>query len=293
MKKRLTGRGLFCVVLTAGLLLLGGGVLCLLSENGEDGVYALATEGVLPETIMVKGLFLYEEQVVTAPASGTLELGFRTGDMVAAGEVCGELKRLNDIAVSSADVLTAPSAGIFSTRIDGWEHMFTVENLSCLDLPGVMESYEEPSLSPVSFVFQGDDCFKIIDAQKDVYFLASVENRDIGENSVTLYFEDEAHSAAVERIYGFGEERFYLFRMKPGDICFYRRSREATLLLGQTEGVLISASAVTRRSGETGVYCRRKDHLEFCPVTVVSESGGECIVTGLNAGECVLCDKKG
>ena len=81
--------------------------------------------------------------------------------------------------------------------------------------------------------------------------------------------------------------------MKPGDICFYRRSREATLLLGQTEGVLISASAVTRRSGETGVYCRRKDHLEFCPVTVVSESGGECIVTGLNAGECVLCDKKG
>lgn len=293
MKKRRTGCGFCCVLFVVVSLLLGGWICRFSPENDKDGVYALAAEGTLAETITVKGLFIYEEQVVAAPAAGTMDLGFRNGELVSSGEICGELKRLNDIAVSSADLLTAPAAGIFSTRIDGWEHMLTVKNLNSLDLPEVMECYAEPSPSPLSFVFQGDDCFKIIDAQKDVHFLASIGNRDMEGNNATLYFEGEPYSVVVERIYGFCGERFCLFRMEPADVCFYRRSREAKLLLGYTDGVLVSASAVTQRSGETGVYCRRKDRLEFCPVTVVSESGGECIVTGLDAGECVLCDKKG
>lgn len=278
---------LFFGLLGVGCLLLG---LSLYSST-ENDVYFVAREGALNDSIRVKGLFLYEERVIAAEEAGTFYPGLRNGDGVAAGEICGEFHRLNDIFHTPVITVSSPISGIYSDRIDGWEHILVSDRLTDLDFPAVLECYEASETKTYSFLRKGDPCFKVIDNKKDILFLADLGTVTLSGKSVSLLFEGERHKGQVLRLRHFAEHTFALISMAPFEGCYDSRSVEMELILDRKDGILVDATAVTTRFGEIGVYRMENGDLRFCPVTVLCKNENQCIVSGISLGDRLLCVK--
>ena len=250
-----------------------------------------AEEGRLYEKVEVNALFLYEETVVTASSAGTFYGGFADGDGVAVGEVCGELRRLNDLFDDPAEMLTSPVSGIFSSAVDGWENILTPSSLAQLDLPSLFDGYETGESSATSFVYAGDACFKVMDNKKDLYLLVDLGTMMPENKKIRLSFGKEEITGEVVSLRRYGEGCFALVQMAPMEEAYRSRYVEMEWILAEREGVLVDSSALTERFGETGVYRSEKGKLSFSPVTVVCSDGVTSLVEGISAGDCVLCGK--
>ena len=250
-----------------------------------------AEEGRLYEKVEVNALFLYEETVVTASSAGTFYGGFADGDGVAVGEVCGELRRLNDLFDDPAEMLTSPVSGIFSSAVDGWENILTPSSLAQLDLPSLFESYEAPVSAASSFVRPGDACFKVMDNKKDLNLLVDLGKTEPDGETLRLNLGGEIRTAEVESLRRCGRRCFALVRLAPFEEAYRCRSVKAEWIRAEHEGVVVDSSALTKRFGKVGVYCAEKGKVSFSPVTVICSENGSSLVEGISAGDCVLCGK--
>lgn len=272
---------LFAVVLCGTLL--GG-------KKEQENAYMIAETGVLTATETFSGLFLYEETVVTANAAGTFSTGFCQGDKISVGESAGELQLLNDIHTDPVKMIASPATGIFSLAVDGWETVLTVEQVDDLDLGAVFLSYEMPKTQITGFCHQGDPCFKVMDNKKNVYLLLALKDVCLTAETVKLSILGEETKAEVVFTKQYGDDHYALLSLPPSDAYFQNREVKADLTLSQEEGVVVLASAVTKRHGETGVYWLDGGDLRFCPVTVLMKEDQNVLVEGIEAGSCILCD---
>lgn len=275
-------------------LLLAAAFLCavLLSGGEKEGesAYMIAETGVITATETFSGLFLYEETVVTAAAAGTFSTDFRSGDKISASESAGELQLLNDINTDPVKTMTSPVAGIFSTAVDGWETVLNVNHLEDLDLSAVFKAYKTPKTQITAFRHQGDACFKVMDNKQKVYLLLALKDVCLTAKTVQLSLLGRETEAEVVFTKQYGAEGYALLALSPHDGYFKSREVTADCILSKEEGVVISASAVTKRHGETGVYCLNRGNLRFCPVAVLAEEDTRVLVEGIEAGSCILCD---
>lgn len=275
-------------------LLLAAAFLCaVLLSGGEkqgESAYMIAETGVIAATETFSGLFLYEETVVTAAAAGTFSTDFCAGDKISAGESAGELKLLNDINTHPVKTMVSPAAGIFSPTVDGWETVLSVDHLEDLDLSAVFSAYQKPKTQVTSFRHQGDPCFKVMDNKQKVYLLLALKDVCLTEKTVSLSLLSRETEAEVVFTKQYGEERYGLLALSPHDDYFKSREVTADCILSKEEGVIISASAVTQRHGETGVYCLSRGNLRFYPVAVLAKEDTKVLVEGIEAGSCILCD---
>ncbi len=275
-------------------LLLVAAFLCavLLSGGEKDGesAYMIAKTGVITATETFSGLFLYEETVVTAAAAGTFSTHFCAGDRISAGESAGELKLLNDINTDPVKTMASPAAGIFSPTVDGWETVLTASQVKDLDLNAVFKAYETPKTQITAFRHRGDPCFKVMDNKQKVYLLLSLKDVCLTAKTVPLSLLGGETEAEVVFTKQYVAEHYALLALSPQDDYFKSREVTADCILSQEEGVVISASAVTKRHGETGVYCLNRGNLRFCPVAVLAEEDRKVLVEGIEAGTCILCD---
>lgn len=287
-RKRILHRSLlFLILLGIGCIVIG----LNLYRSTEKDVYVVARSGTLTDRITVKGLFLYEETVITAEEAGTFYSDLRDGDGVAVGDVCGKFHRLNDIFDVPVITVSSPISGIYSERIDGWEAILVPERLTSLDLPMVMECYEKSESKVSSFVRKGALCFKVIDNKKNILFLADLGTVTLSEEYVSLLFNEELREGVVLKLWHFADRTFALISMAPLEQCYTSRSAEMELILGKKDGILVDAAAVTTCLGEIGVYRMKDGDLRFCPVTVLCKDENQCLVSGISSGDRLLCVK--
>ena len=270
---------------------LCGTGLILGAERFSKTDFVLAEEGCISEKAEVNALFLYEETVVTASSAGTFYGGFADGDGVAVGEVCGELRRLNDLFGEPAEMLTSPVSGIFSTAVDGWENILTPSSLGQLDLPSLFDGYEAPSGAASSFVRPGDACFKVMDNKKDLHLLVDMGSMTAEGETMRLKIGGEIRTATVDAVYRCGRRGFASVRLAPFEEAYRCRSVKAEWIRAEREGVVVDSSALTKRFGKVGVYCAEKGKVSFFPVTVICSDEGSSLVEGISAGDCVLRGK--
>ena len=250
----------------------------------------IAETGVIMDTETFSGLFLYEETVVTAAAAGTFSPHFCEGDKISVGENAGELKLLNDINTDPVKIMTSPAAGIFSLAVDGWEAVLTENHVENLDLSAVFSTYETPKTQFTSFRHRGEACFKVMDNKQKVYLLLALKNVCLTAKTVQLILLGGETEAEVVFTKQYGAEGYGLLALSPHDAYFKSREVTADCILSKEEGVVISASAVAKRQGETGVYRLDRGNLRFCPVTVLAKEDSKVLVEGIEAGSCILCD---
>lgn len=260
------------------------------SEGENESAYMIAENGVICTTETFSGLFLYEETVVRTDAAGTFSPWFCEGDKIADGENVGELKLLNDINTDPVKMMVSPAAGIFSLAVDGWETLLTVDYVKDLDLREVFFSYQPPKTQINGFRRQGEPCYKVIDNKQKVYLLTSLKGVSLTADTVNLNLLGEETEATVVFTKAYGEEHYALLALSPCDVYFENREVTVQLILSKEEGVVILASAVTERYGETGVYCLDRGSLSFCPITILEEKDTKVLVEGIEAGSCILSD---
>lgn len=275
---------LFLIAAFFSAVLLSGG------EKEEESAYMMAETGVIAVRETFAGLFLYEETVVAAAAAGTFSTDFGAGDKIAAGERAGELKLLNDIHSEPVKTVVSPAAGIFSPTVDGWEALLSSDHLEDLDLGAVFQTYKTPKTRLTAFRHRGDPCFKVMDNKEKVYLLLALKDVCLTEKTVLLSLLGRETQGEVVFTKQYGEERYGLLALAPHDGYFKNREVTADCILSKEEGVVIAASAVTQRHGETGVYCLSRGNLCFCPVAVLAEDGNNVLVEGIEAGSCILRD---
>lgn len=263
----------------------------ILDAPSETGVYAVAEEGLFVDKAEICGLFLYEERVVTAEEAGHFYPGFSNGSAVAAGEVCGEFHRLNDLFKDPVVMVRSPISGIWCDAIDGWENTLTADRLSSLDLPMVMDHYSGCAVRSGSFLRRGDACFKVIDNKKDVLFLADLGSQSTVEDVLTFDFRGQKITGKLLEKKYFGDRLFALVSFAPFDDCYNSRFAEMEWIREKKNGIVVSAAAVTTRLGQEGVYRSDQGELIFCPVSVLDRNEEECLVSGIEAGDRILCLK--
>lgn len=264
-----------------------------LSAAPDRGVYGVAEEGSVRETVFVQGLFLYDETVVKATEAGTFSSSRTDGTAVAAGEECGVLKRLNNLYGDPLETLKAPREGLFFRRTDGWESFFNRDMIASLDGGDIFDLYTETSEEPASFLRAGDDCFKIVDNKKDVFFYADIGAMNVKRaEKVRLSIGKEELSGKVEALYGKEGRRFALVRLAPTAVCYERRFAEAGWLIDSFSGTVIEAAALKKRWGDIGVYCEEEGKLHFRKVDVLCSDGKKCVISGINPGEIVFFGKR-
>lgn len=265
-------------------------VVLHVGEKETKSAYMIAENGMIADTETFEGLFLYEETVVRADAAGTFSPWFCQGDKIADGENVGELKLLNDINTDPVEMMVSPAAGVFSLAVDGWETVLTADHVKKLNLGEVFAAYEAPKTQISGFRRQGDVCYKVIDNKKDVYLLTALKGVCLTADTVRLNLLGEEIEADVVFTKVYGDDHYALLALSPSDAYFESRETTVQLILSEEEGVVILASAVTNRYGETGVYCLDGGNLSFCPVTVLQEKDAKVLVEGIEAGSCILCD---
>lgn len=279
-----------CVIFLCGLL--GGGIYCSFPPLGAD-TYTLATENTMPATEKVQGLFLYDEQIVSAPAAGTWCSGCVSGDSVAAGEMVGELKKLNDINTEPVETVFSPVSGIYTDTFDGWETLLQNGVPATLSLSEVFEQKQGKAIKRINdFVQQGDPCFKVISEKGSVDLLLALGDIKLSCDAVSLFLDGKIYRGSVKRTITQNGQQYALVTLPNESVFLQSRFVEPEIIFGEKKGVIISNSAVFSRFGKTGVYCTEKGKIQYREIDVITRDEHNSLVNGVESGECLICRRK-
>lgn len=245
------------------------------------------------------------ETVYSAPASGTLKYKFEEGSLIKKGakvltldidsSLEGEdgdflknsdfkefIARLGDKLVS-ASKLTAASRGIFSTYIDGYEAIFTPENMEKL-------KYEEVSGMSVkskdvmrASALRGEPIYKIADNSK-WHMIFWIDNNEAGRfevgSNVTAGLPDGDVKATISKLVADGDRFMVVLSTNRYYKSFAsQRKVQAKILMVDQRGLLVSNSSLTTKDGIVGVYIKNTiGEYVFKPVRTVATDGQKTLV---------------
>lgn len=252
----------------------------------------VADEGVLETVLPVKGAIAREERLVAAPATGILSWLADEGEKVAVGK---DIARIS-LADGRIVTISAPVPGLLSFQLDGLEGTLVPHGLASVSTNFLEELVpSQRRTESGDMVSQGSLVGKIIDSFA-WYFLASVPAEEVrgldGAGTCRARFPFSRGEAVRGRLAYWGEEgdRVLLALEFDVDLDGYLNERfiEAEIVLKQTSGVVLPASALETREDGTGVYTLEKGTVRFRPVEVLAEVDGEVAVSGIPPGLSVI-----
>ena len=143
--------------------------------------YETAAWGMLENKVSLQGAILYEEKVVSAPATGVFSSNIAQGEKVPAGRVIGYIQ--TQASTSSADLVKvpvkAPVPGLVSYYPDGLEGVFKQNILDSLDIEKISVMMEEnrKEVQEITEGEMGKPLLKIVDnlVNPYLYFLLPKE----------------------------------------------------------------------------------------------------------------------
>lgn len=248
--------------------------------------------------IETKGLLGFQEKVVVSSQGGRLTWLHSEGDKVAVG---AKLAKITGPG-GEEEVLTAPVPGIFSTQVDGLEgavypHLGWVpEKDVFLNLKPVSQGFETGEEVPA-----GSPLFKII--QNFIWYYNVVLSLDemalLDEaGRLSLEFDFNGLTYPVEslsrRDLGDGYTFLVLSLTRDAGDFYRRRWEDARIIYGREEGVLIPASAIVRRKGQTGIYRYVRSAIAFVEVEIIHELKEErrFVVSGLEPNWLIVTNPR-
>ena len=200
-----------------------------------------------------------------------------------------ETQLTNSIASRKRDY-TAPTAGIVSFYLDGYESLLSqsnMDNLTISDLRGVIRG-DRPSVTNEA---RGGSTplFKVIDSASWSVLLIIDNASDmpaLGQAyTLTLKgYEDYVYSATVSDIKRFDSET--MIRMEiDQDVLPAINLRMTCVLVGtQYAGLRVPLSAVYTVNGAHGVYKHNGDTYGFIPVNVTASDGEYALIEPVTEG---------
>jgi putative membrane fusion protein len=255
------------------------------------------------------------ETVYSAPASGSLKYKFEEGSLIKRGAKVltfdkdpsgdsGEedllknseykeiIARLGDKLVTDSNS-TAASRGIFSTYIDGYEAVFTPDGMEQMKYEDVSGVSMKPTDVLRATTLRGEPIYKIAD-NSSWHMIFWIDNHEAGKfevgNNVTVALPDGDVKAAISKLVA-DEDKFMVVLTTNRYYKSFASQRkvEATVMMVDQRGLLVSNSSLTTKDGIVGVYIKNTiGEFVFKPVRTVATDGEKTLVL-----EDVYYDEKG
>lgn len=293
-KKRL--RLLYWLAVTVVVLLwIWGFRLYLQRYNYLHPEITQAVPWIEEELVVIEGVLLWQETVLTSPADGTVAYPQGRGPVrVGKGSVVAVVR-----TASGTSQVKAFQQGYFVAGIDGNEESWKYSEL----WPG---SGPLPVAAPLTLMkdgaraARGQPLGKLAGQPQELRFIGYAKAAGNMERQlkntrlrVKMDEEDTVSTAAVRVHHEMPDGRVKLYLNLPWFQPSQLMSRGCRLIIeaGRVEGALVPESALLRKNGATGVYIVRGSRVMFRQIDGKAVEGGKFLATdGLSAGDAIVED---
>lgn len=256
-----------------------------------------AVPWVQTDVVTAKGIFLWNEMKLAAPATGAVRFPKGPGPVkVCAGDVVARVS-----AGGKMLDVKSPREGYFLAGLDGiegqWRYAFI--------WPGTGEL---PEVRPVKMIREGTNIQKgnpvgkVVLQPQDLRFICYADlsaslKGDLERNKVMVKMDElDTPSKAHVRVYedmGHKVKMYLNLPWFPPQVVM-SRNYELIIKAGEVQGVAIPETAVVTRNGSKGTYVLKGSSAVYAPVSGRAISGSRFLVTqGLKLGDAVIVNGSG
>ncbi|MDR0425106.1 MAG: hypothetical protein LBH39_06650 [Clostridiales Family XIII bacterium] len=182
----------------------------------------------------------------------------------------------------------APFGGVISYFVDGYEKLFSPENIANLNKAAAERAageVENITRHEGDFALQGEPIYKIVDNSSwyIVFWLdkesKSIVNYKTGAN-VSIGLPDASVKGVVADIIDQGGHWMVTLSSDRYYEAFARlRRTEAIITSTEYSGIIVENASIAIRDGQPGVYVRRRSgDYEFMPISIKNSDGVESVV---------------
>lgn len=241
--------------------------------NIADLIYALTETRENNEFSDIAGT---KETVNDYIGSKQTALGNGKTDEERLNELNAELNRLEGSISASKSDITAPRAGVFSSKIDGYENALSIDMMGDAT-PVYLNNLKRENVSSSANVSSGEPVCKIID-NYEWYFVGNIsekeaENFSVGD-SISLRFYELSDSVisgtvtAMSKAEG-GKIAITVYSTKYVESIYSTSKVSAELLTESSSGIKIPSAALRVIDGKQGVYVVRLGVARFVPIELI------------------------
>lgn len=245
-----------------------------------------AYSGVLEEKKPVTALVVPGEYTYPLPP-GEAEFLVTEGERVARGTLLARVRQANGKVAE----VRAPQAGLFTSRVDGYEGLLSGDTLQYIRLKDVANLLPATDKGPA---------FKIIDNTRPLYLVVEVPGAGVGVGvgeikSFCFFLPGGPVSlkGSVLRVEN-GEEKTWLvvscYEPFPG-MSLYRQLN-GEMIVSRHQGIIVPVSSWVRSGDQEGIFIRDGKRLLFQAATPVGQAGGSLAIRGINEGMLVVSNPR-
>lgn len=166
-------------------------------------------------------------------------------------------KKLTDENNKNLNSINSPTSGIVSYNYDGYEDIFTIENIeniSAKDIENIGNNYKNINVQD-EYIKESDIIARIIESNYS-YIAISIEEDIFEENqNVEMVLDKNNIQGCVEKIYKNDGSNIIIFKISNQNVEIYdTRAAEFDIIYKQIEGLKIPKQAVEKLNDKKGVY---------------------------------------
>lgn len=166
-------------------------------------------------------------------------------------------KKLTDENNKNLNSINSPTSGIVSYSYDGYEEIFTIENMeniSAEDIENMKNNYKNINVEG-EYIKESDIIARII-ASNYSYMAISIKEDIFEENqNVEIILHENNIQGCVEKIYKNNGSNIIIFKISNQNVEIYdTRAAEFDIIYKQIEGLKIPKQAVEKLNDKKGVY---------------------------------------
>ena len=253
----------------------------------------LVEQGVIEKKFATEAYVLRDEIVITAPATGRVNLLVEPGQKVHKDMPILEIHTSGGTSLQAGRpiVVQAPVSGVLSCIIDGGEELFNPREFANLDSEKIQSiKIKAIDNTQKDMVEKGSRYCKIINnlANVQLYlefplnlFTEPIKKGQLLELVFTRL--DKRLSAPIIDLKGIGNTAQVLVNVPETWYSLFNvRIEPVEIILEKGNGILIPKKAlVEKENGEIGVYWVRKGFVFWQEVDIISENNDRFLVNGL------------
>lgn len=245
----------------------------------------VVTSGTLEQDILLEGLVIRDEKLITAPENGVFFPEVSEGSRIREGQFIGNFKKYSN----DTEIIKADSAGLISYKTDSYENDFQIDNYEGLkadelfDINSAYEAVESGDEIPKGFpiariVNNHKPAVIIIKVEKEVFDI--INSQDKNTLRVKLN-ESESATASISSM--IAKQNLVVLEIERWEnFLLYKRVCNLRTVIATYSGFIIPSSSLIEREGESGAFVRSSGRFHWTSVDIIYEANDKAVVEGIN-----------
>ncbi len=257
---------------------------------------------IVEDVLNTDFLVLRDETLITAPASGRLEMNYSEGERVGKNAVVGYIIKTTGTSLQKEEKIPirVHQTGILSFHVDGFENLCHPETWAQVDVSLFADleknlAKKTNNVENNSIVNKGDSLFKITDNLSPCYLYSKVTGiypeewkEDILLSIKLQEFNNEKITGRIIEFAKNDDAVNMLIKISGSKgIEKYRRLR-GEIVVEKNKGTMLEKSVLVLQQGVPGVYLVEKGRSTWKKVSIIEYLGDNVLVDGLQLGQQLI-----